>query len=544
MKKIIFAILIIMCCLPNARAQNDVTFLFDNSGSMLGYYTDPSSTFKIFAKALMKNTTGENDDVRVFLFNKTEEFRGLLSPQLLYNGKGSGLIADKITAGFANARGRDDYYANTDMIEALDKAVSGIRGGKGIIWLITDNINDIAGTGDSSYLNTLDFYRKLRTDPNIRKILLFPIPEKLAGSNYLSYGYVIYGIVYSYTVLTQPELEGYNEYFKTAGIKQKPLTLKPLDIGTIVLYPKRTQGKVVPGKLYFDGKTLRGYGFEENEPVKEIFPDVVLKSNLFPYIIRSAKLNVRLENFVSSDYSVKSLGTQTINPSTVSNVSPEGEVTGFSVTFNMPEISPNFSFNTIFKEDFTVGGNLILEVSSVDILLDEKYMENFKELFALNSIPEIFQPVLKDKKIESKIPLEIRINYGQWRIFVLVGLIILLIGVLLTFFIMLTRKKGYIVKINEAEEQTVFISAMSPHTVFTYDSPELGKIKRTISGRLKFIFSKSTLHPNTVISISEGIPFEIEYGEAKGNSITLTVISANKDKSGSGESDSELGKYY
>ena len=533
-----------MCCVPNARAQNDVTFLFDNSGSMLGYYTDPSSTFKIFAKALMKNTTGENDDVRVFLFNKTEEFRGLLSPQLLYNGKGSGLIADKITAGFANARGRDDYYANTDMIEALDKAVSGIRGGKGIIWLITDNINDIAGTGDSSYLNTLDFYRKLRTDPNIRKILLFPIPEKLAGSNYLSYGYVIYGIVYSYTVLTQPELEGYNEYFKTAGIKQKPLTLKPLDIGTIVLYPKRTQGKVVPGKLYFDGKILRGYGFEENEPVKEIFPDVVLKSNLFPYIIRSAKLNVRLENFVSSDYSVKSLGTQTINPSTVSNVSPEGEVTGFSVTFNMPEISPNFSFNTIFKEDFTVGGNLILEVSSVDILLDEKYMENFKELFALNSIPEIFQPVLKDKKIESKIPLEIRINYGQWRIFVLVGLIILLIGVLLTFFIMLTRKKGYIVKINEAEEQTVFISAMSPHTVFTYDSPELGKIKRTISGRLKFIFSKSTLHPNTVISISEGIPFEIEYGEAKGNSITLTVISANKDKSGSGESDSELGKYY
>ncbi|MBN1634029.1 MAG: hypothetical protein JW917_07690 [Ignavibacteria bacterium] len=544
MKKSGFLLLLLIFFVPDTYAQNDITFLFDNSGSMLGYYADPSSSFKIFSKALMRNTVGENDNVKVYLFNKTEEYRGLLSPQLLYNGKGSGLIADKIIAAFSNVKGRDNYYANTDMIEALDKAISGIRGGKGVIWLITDNINDNIGTGDSSFLNTLDFYRKLRTDQNIRKILLYPIPEKLSGINYLSYGYVIYGIVYSYTILTQPELEEYNEYFKSSGIKQKPLTLKPLDIGTIVLYPKKTQGMVSPGKIYFDGNSLRGFGFEENERVKEIFPDVVLKSNLFPYTIKSARLNVRLENFISSDYSVKSLGTQTINPSVVNNVSPEGEVTGFSVTFNMPEISPNFSFNTIFKQDFTVGGNLILEVSNVDIALDEKYMENFKDLFALGTVPEIFQPVLKDKKIQSKIPLEIRINYGQWRLFVLIGLIILFFAVLIVFLIFLTKKKGYNLKINDANEQTVFISVMSPYYLFVLDSPGLGKLKRTLSGRLKFAFSKSTISPNKVITVSEGIPVEIEYGESGKDSITLTVVSAAKDKSRSGEAESELEKYY
>lgn len=544
MKKLIIAVLFILCGFLNTQAQNDVTFLFDNSGSMLGYYTDPSSSFKIFAKALMRNTVEENDDVKVYLFNKTEEYRGLLSPQLLYNGKGTGFIADKMIAAFSCAKGRDGDYANTDMIQALDKAITGIRGGKGIIWLITDNINDNIGTGDSSFINTLDFYRKLRTDQNIRKILLYPIPEKISGSNYLSHGYVIYGIVYSYTVLTQPELEKYSEYFRSSGIKQKPLTLKPLDIGTIVLYPKKTQGKIPAGKLYFDGNTLRGFGFEENEQVKEVFPDVVLKSNLFPYTIKSARLNVRLENFVSSDYSVKSLGTQTINPSTVSNVSPEGEVTGFSVTFNMPEISPNFSFNTIFEQDFTVGGNLILEVSNVDIALDEKYMENFKDLFALGTVPEIFQPVLKDKKIESKIPLEIRINYGQWRMFVLIGLIILFIAALILFFILLTKKKGYKLKINDADEHTVYLSVMSPYYLSVSDSPDLGKLKRTLSGRLKFAFSKSTISPNKVITVSEGIPVDIEYGESGKDSITLTVVSAVQDKSRSDEAENELEKYY
>jgi hypothetical protein len=203
-----------------------------------------------------------------------------------------------------------------------------------------------------------------------------------------------------------------------------------------VLNPKVTQSKIAPGKLYYDGKTLRGFDFEEGERVKETFNDLTLKSNLYPYIIRSAKLDVRLENFKSSDYSVKSLGTQSISPSTVSNVSPEGEVTGFSIMFNMPEITPTFSFNTIFKEDFSVGGNLVLEVSQVDILLDDGYINSFRELFALQSVPEIFKPVLKDKKIVTQIPLEIRMKYGPWRLFVLIGILVI-IGAIIFIFIYL-----------------------------------------------------------------------------------------------------------
>ena len=202
-------------------------------------------------------------------------------------------------------RGSDGEFGTTDLIEALDKGIETFKGDAGVIWLVTDNINDNSGSGDSSYFNTLSFYQRLRNDNNIRKILLYPIPEKVTEVGYTSLGYVVYAIVYSKENLSQKQLEGYDKLIREAGIKQKAITLKPQDIGTIVLQPRVASGKIAEGKLYFDGKTLRGFGFEEGEKVRETFNDLSLKSNLYPYIIKSANLNVHLEDFKSSDYSVK-----------------------------------------------------------------------------------------------------------------------------------------------------------------------------------------------------------------------------------------------
>jgi len=331
------------------QRNNQFIFLFDNSGSMLPYYIQPQSKFKTFSKALIKNSVKKNDNADVMLFTKTDPKRGIVSPKVLFSGDAGSMIPEEIMSKFVLMSGKDNLTGTTDLIEALDKGISAIKGNTGIIWFVTDNINDNTGSGDSSYLNTLEFYKKLRTDSKIQKILLFPFPETLVEGSDTTKGYVAYGIVYSKNTLSQTDIEYYDGVLRGVGINQKAITLKPLDIGTIVLKPKVTQSRITEGKLYFDGSILRGYGFEEGERVKETFNDLSLKSNLYPYIIKSAKLNVGLEKFSSSDYSVKSLGTQTILPSTVSNVSPEGEVTGFSVIFNLPEITPNFSFNTIFK---------------------------------------------------------------------------------------------------------------------------------------------------------------------------------------------------
>jgi hypothetical protein len=535
MKILVFAVLLLSA--GETFAQNNFVFLFDNSGSMSGYYRKDNSTFKLFSRALIKNSVKPGDHADVMLFTKTEPDRGMESPKNIFSGSAEELSIDQVMGQFQLLRAADGRTGRTDLIEALDKGIAALDNEKGIIWLVTDNINDNSGTGDSSYQNTLDFYQRLRTDGNIQKILLYPVPEVIIEDADTAKGFVVYGIVYSPEALIQAELDQYDGLLRGVGIKQKPITLKPLDIGTIVLLPKKTQSKVAPAKLYFDGKTLRGFDFEEGQPIKEIFNDLSLKSNLYPYIIRSAKLNVRLENFSSSDYSVKSMGTQTITPSTVSNVSPEGEVTGFAVTFNMPEISPNFSFNTIFKEDFTVGGNLILEVSDVEIELDQAYMYQFRQLFALQTVPEIFQPVLKDKKITTDIPLEIRILYGPWRMFVLIGLIALLVTIIALAAYLIFKKRCFGLKINNEDEISVCLTAFSSYSVNDGYSPELGKIKKSLFGDLSFKYSKFTSTPGRSTRLVEGLPIEIDYEDQdlRAQKIILTITNSAKASDGGGD---------
>lgn len=531
MKKIILYIALIISSVSFAQG-NHYIFLFDNSGSMSGFYREQSSSFRIFCRALIKNSVTQNDDANVMLFTKTDTKRGLASPKEIFSGSGKTLIAEQVMNDFKLMRANDGGFGTTDLIEALDKAVETIKQETGIIWLVTDNINDNSGSGDSSYFNTLEFYKRLRNDDKIKKILLYPIPEKVSEAGYTSNGYVVYGIIYSKNNLSQAELEKYDAILRGIGIKQKAITLKPLDVGTVVLNPKVSQSKIAPGKLYYDGKTLRGFDFEEGERIKETFNDLTLKSNLYPYIIRSAKLDVRLENFKSSDYSVKSLGTQSISPSTVSNVSPEGEVTGFSIIFNMPEITPTFSFNTIFKEDFSIGGNLVLEVSQVDILLDEGYISSFRELFALQSVPEIFKPVLKDRKIITQIPLEIRMKYGPWRLFVLIGILLFIGAIIFIFIYLLLKKKSIAVIIDNCEEASVSLSLLSSYSVSKDFSFELGKIKKSLFGDIKFTYSKFTSTSGISVKLSEGIPITIEYEDEnmRKNSVSLEIKSTVEKK--------------
>jgi hypothetical protein len=543
MKKLLLIILFACPLFIFAQDNNEFIFLFDNSGSMSGYYREANSSFKIFCKALIRNSVKGGDFVHINLFTKTDSKRGLTSPKPIFEGKGKDLIPDQIIPKMTLMRGNDGSLGTTDLIEALDKSIGSVRGDAAVIWLITDNINDNSGSGDSSYFNTLEFYKRLRNDESFKKILLYPIPETVTEEGYVSKGYVAYGIVYSKIDLNQKSLEYYDGILRGIGIKQKAITLKPLDIGTIVLQPKVTQSKITPGKLFFDGKTLRGFDFEESEKIKETFGDLALKSNLYPYIIKSAKLGVHLENFKSSDYSVKTLGTQTITPSAVSNVSPEGEVKGFTVLFDMPEISPKFSFNTIFKEDFSVGGNLVLEVTNVDIVPDENYINSFKELFALQTIPEIFKPVLKDKRILTYIPLEIRIKYGAWRLVVLIGLIILLAAVVSLPAFLLLKKKCYAVTVNNTGEQSFCINSLNSFDLYSPDSQNLGKIKKRISGTLSFTYSKFTTEKGKTIILTENIPVNAETEDDTYRKSSYVIL-LKKSENISETDSSEISKYH
>lgn len=261
MKKVFVLIFLVTSLIASAKDGNNFVFMFDNSGSMSGYYRESNSAFKLFAKALMKNSLKPGDNASVMLFTKSDASRKIESPKVLFSGPSANFNADGVIKDFNLMRGKDGDFGTTDLIEALDKGIASLDGSTGIIWLITDNINDNSGSGDSSYFNTLAFYQRLRSDANIKKIMLFPIPEKVTEAGYSSNGYVAYAIVYSKENFTQLHYEVFDKMIRDVGIKQKAITLKPQDIGTIVLQPRVATGRITEGKLFFDCKTLRGFGF-------------------------------------------------------------------------------------------------------------------------------------------------------------------------------------------------------------------------------------------------------------------------------------------
>ena len=126
MKKYFLVIIFFVSLNVSAQQENQFIFMFDNSGSMLPYYQQPQSTFKLFSKALIKNSVKADDQADIMLFTKTDPKRGISSPKVLFKGDAESLIPDEVINKFTMMSGNDSRTGTTDLIEALDKGIAAI----------------------------------------------------------------------------------------------------------------------------------------------------------------------------------------------------------------------------------------------------------------------------------------------------------------------------------------------------------------------------------------------------------------------------------
>jgi len=128
-------------------------------------------------------------------------------------------------------------------------------------------------------------------------------------------------------------------------------------------------------------------------------------------------------------------------------------------------------------------------------------------------------------------------KYGPWRLFVLISLIVVILLIVILLIYLLLKKLSFELKINNDETSLVTISSLNSYSMSHNYSMELGKFKKSISGRLKFTYSKFTDTPNKTVDISEGIPYDITYTNADMNQekIVFSINFANKNKKSSEE---------
>ena len=78
MKKLFFVILLLLACGNDYAQGNHFVFLFDNSGSMQGFYREQVSAFKPFCRALIKNSLNTDDNASIMIFNKNRNMLHIL----------------------------------------------------------------------------------------------------------------------------------------------------------------------------------------------------------------------------------------------------------------------------------------------------------------------------------------------------------------------------------------------------------------------------------------------------------------------------------
>ena len=87
---------------------------------------------------------------------------------------------------------------------------------------------------------------------------------------------------------------------------------------------------------------------------------------------------------------------------------------------------------------------------------------------------------------------------------------------------------------------------LSSYSISRGYSPELGKIKVSLFGSIKFLYSKFTTTPNSKVTLTEGIPIDIEYEEdnLRTEKVKLMLGAIVKRKEEFSEIETEYSKYH
>jgi len=445
----------------SVSAWNHV-FLFDSSLSMQNYYS--ILQFRKQLEDVFNRVTTDNDRVWIGQFNQSIPAIGHQSPIWRVRG----VQVSGLNFNFNNLI-VDPNGHYTDLLEALKGAKKEkelITQRTGVIWLATDNIQDVTGGAvqDSDVGQIRQFYDTLRVDSSIVRIYTYPV-QPLGG---LPRGYAFYALYY----YDRPEerfekVHEFDTYMRNNMLNQlfgvQPMICKPLEENTLILQPERI-GAAINSKGFHWERIGNRYlllgKFEEKDNIRGELRDISIRSTFSPYFIRSADINVSLRNLNIKGIEKERLPNvpfQDITPSVIDTPVGPGDRIACNITFKLPrEIShPKFSWNNLLsdaliKPYYAIKGELVLEVSNADLYLEDSYLNTLNNVWGVAELPDLFLP--KNRlTITDRCPFEIQVMFGMWRMWLLLGIALagLLPLALLSFWCLKKRKFTVIVEGDE-----------------------------------------------------------------------------------------------
>ncbi len=471
------ALLLAGLCAQAGPAPTAHVFLVQNSGWMEPFYSDPASPYKALVTELALAVTDAGDPLVLAAFNQS--LPGAPSPRALASlttDNGTRARLQTALAGLQPAtKPGAASLADTDLNEALGAAIHTALGGKsGLVWLFTNNRNS-PNNDQATAARNREFYALIHEGSQISKAIAYPLKMPVQGARYSANGLMVYVFA-----IGEPGARALDRLLASGRIAriitEAPARLKPLDIDSVRLLPKKVSN--APGVDFSMGPAgmLRADVDESaSAPAAQI--DWQLENTIYPYTIASATLEAR--SLLGGEERPITLGS-----SKVDNLAP-GASAPLSSTMQLPvaRLPGKWSLQAVAAAGsaFVLPGSITLHLSDQHLVLSQRFRERMNSLFPGDPLPDIFTPPSQIHASQAVLPIEVRVHYGVAPLLAAIGAGAALLAALATAAHLARRVRRVAVTVDD-EVRVMLARPGISLPIYDKGGVQLAQLKTTLFG--------------------------------------------------------------
>ena len=421
-------------------------FLVQNSGWMEPFYADPSSQFKPLIQALIGTVADPDETVTVATFN--QQTADNPSPRMVYNGKaGAGQLSTVLNSISIATKGQGKALADTDFREAIEATINALQRQPGILWIFTNNKNSPKNDPDTVRRNR-EFYDLLHNAAPISRTIAFPLGMPVKGAYYSASGLMIYALAYG------EEADRKLQLLVASGrigrvLQDKPLRLKPLDADPVE-FSAQDAGKMEGGKsvrVNFQGNRMLVDLDADDSKAPMILVRAKVTNIFNPYRIDNAK--------VSAHFSGAWQGDLEVSPDVFKGLDPgAGQLVEIKLPIPIASVPSLWSMSMLkeFGRTYTLQNQMELTLDDQVLSIPPEFRQRLQQIFPGDPMPDAFVPPDRVRKSTVAMPVDIRIHYPAYPIFLIGGSFAALALGLLALLSMRQGQRTFRVMVNGKEE--------------------------------------------------------------------------------------------
>ena len=405
--------------------------MVQNSGWMEPFYSDPTSKFKPLVQGIVQTLGKSGGELQLVQFNQSTTTH--VSPKSVARGDAD-TVARAVLGVELQRKGGGTTYADTDFFEAITGTIQQHLGTRpGILWLVTNNRNS-PNNDQRTAARNLDFYRFIYGDPQITRIVAYPLFMSVKGKLLSASGLIVYGI--SYGEASAGHLDRLVAGDMKALFSEPPLRLKPQSADAVDLAElKAVEQSGI--RVYRDKAGQLHLEFEASRHPGVARLEARFRNTFNAYAIESARIGASFGSRRGDPAPVQ----VSIAPPTLSALAPGAMSEPISLQLQVPPVPSMWSREVLFSNGYSVPGELTITLDDQKLSVARDTLDRLAQLFPGDPLPDLFRPDTQIRTSSTRMPLVVDVVYPAAPLMTLIAVALALVGGLGALAVLMLRPK-------------------------------------------------------------------------------------------------------